>query len=248
MVALRVVFSNITCGVFCHSCFCKGVWRCLRIDVGDLNTPLLFCRAGIVVVKRLRGRKKENRDMEMFSVIKLVLEIIVPSIAIYDWVTNKLEQKRRREAVANDSHLQEIGGDEIVDDEVAPTEVSSRKKDMTLYFLNNSNEKYGKARLVLAVIKSYVESNPGVTYKQLQDAFPPSLRGLKRQDSFWGCFSLRTDAERLFSDTGTKRHFLKDNEIIRLANGDEVAVSSQWGIGNIKDFIARAKEIGFHIK
>ena len=60
-VALRVVFSNITRGVFCHSCFCKGVWRCLRIDVGDLNTPLLFYRAGVVVVKRLCGRKKESK-------------------------------------------------------------------------------------------------------------------------------------------------------------------------------------------
>ena len=26
--------------------------------MGDLNTPLLFCRAEVVVVKRLRGRKK----------------------------------------------------------------------------------------------------------------------------------------------------------------------------------------------
>ena len=30
---------------------------------GDLNTPLLFCCAGVVVVKRLRGRKKERRQM-----------------------------------------------------------------------------------------------------------------------------------------------------------------------------------------
>ena len=42
MVALRVVFTNITRGVFCHSCFYLGVWRCLTEDVGDLNTPLLF--------------------------------------------------------------------------------------------------------------------------------------------------------------------------------------------------------------
>ena len=27
-----------------------------QIDVGDLNMPLLFCRAGVVVVKRLRGK------------------------------------------------------------------------------------------------------------------------------------------------------------------------------------------------
>ena len=57
MVALRVVFPNITRGVFCHSCLVMGVWRCLTLDVGDLNTPLLFCRAGVVVVKRLRSRK-----------------------------------------------------------------------------------------------------------------------------------------------------------------------------------------------
>ena len=28
-----------------------------QIDVGDLNMPLLFCRAGVVVVKRLRGTR-----------------------------------------------------------------------------------------------------------------------------------------------------------------------------------------------
>ena len=66
MVALRVVFSNITCGVFCHSCFYLGVWRCLTEDVGDLNTPLLFCRAGVVVVKRLCGGKKTLYDYLQF--------------------------------------------------------------------------------------------------------------------------------------------------------------------------------------
>ena len=64
MVALRVVFSNITCGVFCHSCFCKGVWRCLRIDVGDLNTPLLFCRAGVVV--GVCAEIKESKAVEEY--------------------------------------------------------------------------------------------------------------------------------------------------------------------------------------
>ena len=58
MIALRVVFSKHYMWRVRHSCFIKGVWRCLLTDVGDLNTPLLFCRAGVVVVKRLRGRKK----------------------------------------------------------------------------------------------------------------------------------------------------------------------------------------------
>ena len=62
MIALRVVFSRHYMWRVRHSCFSKGVWRCLIEDVGDLNTPLLFCRAGVVVVKRLCGRKKENQN------------------------------------------------------------------------------------------------------------------------------------------------------------------------------------------
>ena len=32
--------------------------------MGDLNTPLLFCRAGVVVVKRLCGGKNDEYDEE----------------------------------------------------------------------------------------------------------------------------------------------------------------------------------------
>ena len=39
MIALRVLFTR---GVFHHSCFFKGVWRCLRQDVVIGNTPLFF--------------------------------------------------------------------------------------------------------------------------------------------------------------------------------------------------------------
>ena len=35
--------------------------------MGDLNTPLLFCRAGVVGVKRLRGRKKDDRMADEYE-------------------------------------------------------------------------------------------------------------------------------------------------------------------------------------
>ena len=39
MIALRVSFTR---GVFHHSCFCKGVWRCLRIDVDVMGHATSF--------------------------------------------------------------------------------------------------------------------------------------------------------------------------------------------------------------
>jgi hypothetical protein len=41
------------------------------------------------------------------------------------------------------------------------------------------------------------------------------------------------------------RHFVK-NPIV-LNNGEEVVVTTEWGIGNIDRFIDKAKELGFHI-
>ena len=42
---------------FHHSCFFKGVWRCLRQDVVIGNTPLFFSAQGIVASKM---RKQEG--------------------------------------------------------------------------------------------------------------------------------------------------------------------------------------------
>ena len=49
MIALRVVFLKHYMWRVRHSCFIKGVWRCLLTDVGELNTPLFFSAQGSVV-------------------------------------------------------------------------------------------------------------------------------------------------------------------------------------------------------
>ncbi len=107
--------------------------------------------------------------------------------------------------------------------------------DRTQYIFNN--EEYGKSRLVLAVVKQYVQDhNP--TYQQLKNEFP-SCNGhfvvISADD-----LSARNDDDRV-------RHFDDDEDHLTTSDGKTVYVSTQWKIGNIPKFIAIAKALGYEI-
>ena len=116
--------------------------------------------------------------------------------------------------------------------------INSGNKDSTKYQFNGNS--YGKGRLVLAVIKHHIDKNPNLKYSELERQFPKSLQGSL------GVFSSYSDAKKIHEDTGRWRHFLKPNESIKIQD-ETITVSSQWGIGNIDKFIARAKELGYEI-
>ncbi len=115
---------------------------------------------------------------------------------------------------------------------------TSKKFDKTRYLYNR--EEHGKNRLVLAVMKKHVESNPDITYSQLESIFPRSLQGS------WGCFDTIERAEEIYSTSGYRRHFSKPEEIIQLKDA-RIAVSTQWGIGNITKFIQKARSLNYQI-
>ena len=54
------------------------------------------------------------------------------------------------------------------------------------------------------------------------------------------------DALEIVKETGYKRHFVKDSEVISLTDG-EVAVCNQWGIENFGKFLEVAKRLGINI-
>ncbi len=103
----------------------------------------------------------------------------------------------------------------------------------------------GKSRLVLEILKQYVENNPNLTYSDLETAFPKKLQG-----SRYGVFGTIEQARNIHESSGHRRHFLKPDEIITLPDNDKtkIAVCSQWGIGNIDAFIRKAKDLGYQIK
>jgi len=111
-------------------------------------------------------------------------------------------------------------------------------KDLTKYSFNGAL--YGKGRLVLAVLKEHVFSNPNITFATLEKDFPSKLQGSL------GVFSSDSEAASIVNNTARLRHFVKPDELIKI--GDEtIAVCSQWGAGNINNFIFQANTLGYSI-
>ena len=110
----------------------------------------------------------------------------------------------------------------------------SRQFDRTQYRYHGNV--VGKNRLVLAVLKQHVESNPDMTFSQLEQAFPKRLQGT------YGCFDSVAQADNIYG-RGRKRHFLKAEELIDVKD-ETIAICTQWGKGNIGAFIKRADELG----
>ena len=112
-----------------------------------------------------------------------------------------------------------------------------RKRDTTRYLYKGNV--YPKNRLVLAIVSDYAENKEDITCYELKNVFPKSLQG--------------SIGVVEYADIAVKRHdyrvrfFADKSEVIHLSDGD-MFVCSQWGILNIGNFIARAKELGFDIK
>lgn len=112
-------------------------------------------------------------------------------------------------------------------------------KDTTRYEFHG--EVYGKGRLVLAIVKRYVADHPGITYAQLEEAFPKELQG-----SF-GVVATIDAANHIYADSGRKRYFLAPEEQIELADST-IAVSTEWGVRNIDRLLGRAASLGYTVK
>jgi hypothetical protein len=89
---------------------------------------------------------------------------------------------------------------------------------------------YNKARLVNKVLKTIIESNPNITYAELERLIPQNLQGSI------GVFTTSENAQEIFDRTGHKRYYLKSEELIELSDST-IATSTQWGIGNIEPFV-----------
>ncbi|WP_052085799.1 PD-(D/E)XK nuclease family protein [Clostridium sp. HMP27] len=119
-------------------------------------------------------------------------------------------------------------------DNMISTISKKSNKDYGKYLFNGN--KYGKGRLVLAVIKEYVKSkNP--TFDELKHTFSDNIQGSS------GVLQTLEDAE----NKDLKRFFMKPDEILVSSDNIEFVVSNDWGKPNIDRFIKVAVEQGFEI-
>lgn len=114
---------------------------------------------------------------------------------------------------------------------------SKSSKDLSQYTFNSKS--YGKGRLVLAVVKDYVDKNPKITLEKLKEIFPDKLQGSS------GVFATKADALPA-NNGGYMRYFNKDEELV-LLDDEVIAVSNQWGVRNIDKFLSAARNLGFKI-
>ncbi len=112
------------------------------------------------------------------------------------------------------------------------------QRDTTKYLFEG--QKYGKNRLVHAIVRSYVQRHPECTAAQLAKIFPKRLQGPA------GVFDTIQNAQAIIKRGGYKRHFVELDEQIHVAD-NVIAVCTQWGIFNIDHFIAVASKLGFKI-
>lgn len=118
--------------------------------------------------------------------------------------------------------------------------IKAGSKDNTKYIFNEKT--HSKNRLVLAVVSKYIDDNPQVTYEELLKVFPDQLQGTR-----YGVLRTYKEAQQVFEDSGTARHFIKTEEVIKLTD-ELISVCNQWGIDNINKFIRKAEELGYNIE
>jgi len=113
------------------------------------------------------------------------------------------------------------------------------KRDTSKYTFKG--KPFAKGRLVHAVVQDFVAKNPNTTFDDLKKAFPDEWQADKPNQRNRAVFVRLSDAEQLFKDKGHRRHFFKEGEAIQLSD-EIIAVSNQWGIGNIGNFVDGANQ------
>ena len=114
---------------------------------------------------------------------------------------------------------------------------------------DNSKYRFGelrnlpKGRLVLALVRTYVEKNPKLTLAKLQELF--------HSEEISPRFGIicELSAAKKFSKNNVDRHFLKPEDIIKIGN-QKAAVTNQWTAEGIQKLlkIVSAKPFGFKVK
>jgi len=122
-------------------------------------------------------------------------------------------------------------------------EARKDSKDYTQYRFNGII--CNKRKLVLTVIKQWIEDNTPISLKDLLTAFPQEIHS-------GGLFVQYDVANDVYKRQGIQRHFLGDDDVIKCADENNVeksyVISNQWGKNNVEKFISRCNELKIGIE
>ena len=154
--------------------------------------------------------------------------------------STQVEQQKVSPASADKKAQQKTSKKE--DEDLGPKTITGR---------DNSKYRFGeernlpKGRLVLVLVRAYVEKNPKVSLTKLKEIFHSE----ELQPRFGIIAEL--SLAKGFSKNRVDRFFVKNSDdIIKLGNGTKIAVCNQWtadGINKLLKIVA-AHPIGFKVK
>lgn len=102
--------------------------------------------------------------------------------------------------------------------------------------MNFNGEKYGKGRVVLAIVSQYVKDHPGIDYGKLKEIFPDTLHSLGVIRPLYVAKKLSMDHKRFFVDN-----------VLRLQD-KAIAVCADFGRSNINKFLKHASGLGYTVR
>jgi hypothetical protein len=103
-----------------------------------------------------------------------------------------------------------------------------------------------KSRFGFDVVKEYLKKYPNTTMRALKEIFNDNLLG---EWSQWKMLGENIEyAKRLKEITGSYRHQVKRQFILRSSDGITFVVSNQWSIVNVLNLIRFAQEQGWNVK
>lgn len=118
-------------------------------------------------------------------------------------------------------------------------EARKSSKDYTRYLFDGGS--FNKRKLVLAVIRHWVEVNKPEGIADILKAFPQEIRS-------GGLFVPEQEAKEIYNRQGVYRHFLGNDEVLEFLDSSRYAISNQWGKESIRKFIGQAKKLGYEIE
>jgi len=163
---------------------------------------------------------------------RVILELLDRVSALEETVALLKSESPPTDVLMQESQVTDFGYEQVDDYSVAGV------RDTTKYIFEG--KRYGKNRLVLAVVQRYVSNNPGISAEKLMATFDRSIQGSL------GVLRLADEARRSYNDYA-RRFFFQPNEIVHTSTNDCV-VCTQWGKFNIGSFIARAEQLGMYIQ
>ena len=89
-----------------------------------------------------------------------------------------------------------------------------------------------------------IKNNPSITYDEMLKIFLPGKEGTAGHK--WGVIQKKEYGMKVLDETGHKRFYLKDNEILKISDA-EIVVCNQWGAGNIQGFLDLCNKLDISI-